>query len=102
MSNTQIIIEAAINSGFYNEMEIESLLKEGKMPEFHTYTVWKQMGFCPRKGAHGYETRLWRKKNKNSGTSEAEIGEDERNREFYLTKAFLFHVSQCVPINQTS
>ncbi len=102
MNNANIIIQAALNAGFYTESEMEALLEEGKMPEFHTYAIWKQMGLCPRKGTHGYETRLWRKKDKKSDINEEEVNEEERNCDFYLTKAFLFHISQCEPITISS
>ena len=100
MNNANIIIQAAIQAGYYTESEMKSLLEEGKVPEFHTYAVWKQMGLCPKKGEHGYEIRLWRKKVKRCDAKEVDIGEEENGREFYMTKAFLFHISQCIPIDQ--
>lgn len=93
MNNANIIIQAAIQAGYYTESEIVTLLTEGKMPEFHTYTIWNQLGLCPKKGSHGYETRLWKKKK-----CTVKENDTECDQGFYLTKALLFHISQCEPI----
>ncbi len=94
MNNSQIIINEAIASGYYTKEQIEELAAEGKMPEFHTYAIWKNVfGMVPKRGSKGWETRLWRRKNKKPDTEEESEGSD-LNKSFYLTKSFLFHISQ--------
>lgn len=103
MNNMTIIANACVAAGFLTEDEINNLISEGQDIPFHTSAVWKKyFNMIPCKGQHGYETRIWRKKNNRNDVNEKEISEEERNREFYLTKAYLFHISQCVPITQTS
>ena len=94
MNNTQIIANEAVASGFFTEEEVAELVEEGKDIPFHTFAVWKAAGFVPKAGTHGWECRLWRKKNTKSNVDENEATEEERKREFYLTKSFLFHISQ--------
>ena len=99
MNNTNIIANAAVAAGFLTEEEVANLISEGDDIPFHTCAVWKQMGLCPKIGARGYATNLWRKKDKHGDVNE-EIGEKERDQKFYLAKAVLFHISQCIPIDQ--
>lgn len=98
MNNSQIICQEAIASGFYTEDEVNELLSVGKLPEMHTFAVWKAVyGMVPMRNQHGWECRLWRRKNKNQDDSEAsdsETDEGAQTRDFYLTKSFLFHISQ--------
>ena len=62
MNNTQIIEQAAVESGFYSQEEVEKLTAEGKEIPFFTATAWKRKGYVPKEGIQGFETRLWRKR----------------------------------------
>lgn len=103
MNNAEIICNEAIASGFYTQEEVEELLSEGLMPEMHTFAVWKsQFNMVPRVGQHGWECRLWRRKNKKDDIEEQqEASEKDKNKDFYLTKSFLFHISQVEKIKDT-
>ena len=94
MNNMQIIANEAVASGFFSEEEVRVLIEEGKDIPFHTYAIWKSIGFAPKAGSCGWECRLWRKKNAKSNIDDNEVTEEERSNEFYLTKSFLFHISQ--------
>ena len=94
MNNIQIIIRDAVASGYFTEDEVGRLLSEGKDIPFHTYAIWKARGMVPKKGSHGYETMLWRKKGKKPDDADnSEVCEEKDG--FYLTKSYLFHISQC-------
>lgn len=102
MNNMQIIVNEAIASGFFSKEEIKGLIESGKDIPFHTYAVWKSMGFVPMAGTHGWECRLWRKKKNKKEVDEkemAEVTDDEQKRDFYLTKSYLFHISQVEKMN---
>ena len=101
VNNMEIIANEAVASGFFKKEEVEELLENGEDIPFHTYAIWKAAGFVPRAGVHGWECRLWRKKNKaKEETEEEKASEEERKRDFYLTKSFLFHVSQVKRIEE--
>ncbi len=106
MNNEQIIMQTALAHGLYTEEEIQDYLMQGKEIPLHTFAVWKSKGLVPKKGEHGIETRLWkkRKKIKISKDTEESTGqaEDLSKGEYYLTKAYLFNRDQVVPINQGS
>ena len=103
MTNAEIICNEAIASGFYTKEEVEELLSEGLMPEMHTYAIWKtQFNMVPRAGQHGWECRLWRRKNKKDDIEEQqEASEVDKNKDFYLTKSFLFHISQVEELKES-
>lgn len=100
MTNEQIIIDTAISLGIYDEEEIEEFLeKQGTLP-LHTFAVWKTLGYVPKKGVHGYETRLWKRKTKKQDDTDKEKISEENRKDFYLTKAFLFDISQVEKIKE--
>lgn len=94
MTNEQIIIDTAISLGLYDEEQIEEFLEEQGTLPLHTFAVWKSLGFVPKKGTHGYETRLWKHKTKKKDENEKEEISEDNKKDFYLTKAFLFDISQ--------
>lgn len=71
-------------------MRFHSTLFRDGLEEAHTYKI--------KKGEHGIETRLWRKKRKSEADREkTEVQSDEaadQRRDFYLCKAFLFRADQ--------
>lgn len=93
MNNMQIIMNEAIASGYFTEDEVIKMIESGEDIPFHTYAVWKNNGMVPKSGSHGWECKLWRKKCKKEG-DEKEMDSEEVNKDFYLTKSFLFHISQ--------
>ena len=55
-----------------------------------------------KKGEHGYQTRLWKKKKRKNQEPKDENGQEmPADRDFYLTKAFLFRRDQVEPIPDT-
>ena len=87
MSNSEIIIKTAITYGIYTEEQIQGFIENGEEIPFHTLQGWSQRGFKIKKDEHGYETKLWKskeKKNKKNNDSEKPC------MQFYLAKAFLF------------
>ncbi len=94
MNNNAIIMQEALASGFFTEEELQSLLEAGKEIPFHTYAGWKRKGMVPKAGSHGWQTRLWKRKSVTDDNAETD------NNGFFLTKSFLFHISQCEPINE--
>ena len=98
MNNMQIIAQEAVASGLFTKQDIEGLLDEGRDIPFHTFSVWKSRGLVPRKGSHGWETRLWKRKVKKDGGDKNATKEDGEG--FYLAKSFLFHIDQCEPIQE--
>ena len=92
MNNEQIIAHIAIESGYLTPERVEELINDGQEIPLHTLQGWAHRGFDIKKGEHGIEARIWRKRDKNK----KEDNEVE-NRDFYLTKAFLFTADQIVP-----
>lgn len=100
MNNAMIIANEAVASGFYTEEEVKKLISEGRDIQFHTCAVWRdRYNMVPVKGSRGWETWLWRKKNKNSRTDKEESEKSEIGIDFYLARSFLFHITQCRPIS---
>lgn len=97
MTNEQIIYEIAVQ--LYGDVAVQRMIEEdGEIP-LHTVQGWARRGpYKIKKGEHGIETRLWRKKKKSEVEGEkAEVQSDEtadQKRDFYLCKAFLFQADQ--------
>ena len=100
MNNSQIIEQAAIDSGFFTPAEVERLVAEGKQIPFFTYTMWKKKGYVPREGCHGFQTKIWKKRktDQRNGSS----GEENPEGCFFKVKCSLFHESQVVAVDATS
>ena len=98
MNNEQIIQEAALSLGLYTEEEIEDYAMQGESLPFHTFTVWKSKCMVPKKGVHGYEVHLWkRRKKKEVSEEDPEVideTEDMKKGAYYKTKAILFNKDQ--------
>ncbi len=89
MTNKQIIADIAVS--IYGEDVVMTMIDSGEDIPLHTLKGWEARGpYKVKKGEHGIETRLWkkRKKKKNEETDE------ESDSDFYLTKAFLFRKDQ--------
>ena len=80
MTNEQIIYEIAVQ--LYGDAAVQRMIEEdGEIP-LHTVQGWAQRGpYKIKKGEHGIETRLWRKKKK----SEVE-GEKAERKVFCKSK----------------
>ena len=99
MNNSEIIANEAVASGFFTETEIEELTRSGQDIPFHTFAGWKARRMVPKSGSHGWETRLWKKKNQKKPGEEAAPDLD-KNEGFYLAKSFLYHISQCEEVKE--
>lgn len=89
MNNEQIITNIAIS--IYGEEVVASMIENGDDIPLHTIKGWAARGpYRIKKGEHGIEARLW-KKRKNKDASETD---EEAKSEFYLAKAFLFSKDQ--------
>ena len=100
MNNMEIIMSEAVASGYFEEAEVLRLVEEGEDIPFHSYSRWNKMGYKVKKNAVGWPCRIWRKKDKKSEVEEKEATEEERKRDFYLTKSFFFHISQCEKVGE--
>lgn len=92
MNNTQIIEQAAVESGFFTKEEVEQLSSEGKPIPFYTQTTWKKKGYIPKEGINGYKAILWKKKP--SARVDTGTVEDNLSGSFYKVQCHLFHSSQ--------
>ena len=90
-------MQEAVASGYCTPEEVEKLTADGKDIPFHTFSHWKKKGLVPKEGSHGWETKLWRRKEKQN-PDHADSEDDVSNQGFYLQKSFLFHISQCEPL----
>ena len=98
MNNEQLIAAAAIEYGLYTEEQVDEILEcRGSLP-LHSFSIWKTLGFVPKKGSRGYETYLWKKKTKKKTEEKEQITEENKN-DFIKVKTFLFDISQCEPLN---
>lgn len=96
MTNTEIIINEAVENGLYTMEQIENILASGHMIPLHTFQAWKSAGYIVKKGEHArITTRLWRFTNKSKKNNEADENTDGTDNEhYYLAKAFLFTSDQ--------
>ena len=99
MNNEQIIYEIAV--GRFGEDAVENMIAEhGEVP-LHTMQGWALRGnYRVKKGEHGLECRLWKKKKRkkseeeSTDTKDANNEENTDNRDFYLCKSYLFRADQ--------
>ncbi len=90
MNNEQIIKNAAIE--MLGEETVGRILSsQGEIP-VHTLKGWNLRGFNVKKGEHGYEIRLWKKKHKKE--PEDDTLQLPNNTDFCLCKAYLFTQDQ--------
>ena len=109
MTNSQIIVNEAINAGLYTENEIKAFVKEHGFSPVNTFVEWKKLGFIVKKDEKAkIKTKLWKYTNyKAQKLTEEEyakmsqimdISKDtevpEKQNHYYLTSASLFDFSQ--------
>lgn len=89
MTNQQIIADIATT--VYGEDAVVSMIENGEDIPIHTVKGWAARGpYRIKKGEHGLEARLWKKRKKKDNAEK----DEESNGEFYLAKAFLFSRDQ--------
>lgn len=99
MNNEQMIVAAAIKYGLYTEEQIDKILEEQGTLPVHSFGIWKTLGFVPKKGSHGYEAYLWKKKTKKQPDEDEEVTEDIK-KDFVKVKTFLFDIRQVESLNK--
>lgn len=101
MTNEQIIADIA--ASIYGEDAVLNMIESGEDIPLHTVKGWAARGpFRVKKGEHGLETRLWKKRKKKdvSSDDDEEQSEETTNRDFYMAKAFLFRGDQVEIVNE--
>ena len=91
MNNAKIIAQIAICNGIYSEADLNDMFEKGQEIPLHTYKGWKDRGMNVRKGEHGIECKLWKKKTAKKNDEDKGSSEDDG---FYLTKSYLFTIEQ--------
>lgn len=99
MTNQQIIAKEAVRNGIFTEEEVTEMMEAGDEIPLHTLQGWRIRKCKVKKGEHGLETRLWKRKNRKMSKEENEE-ETEEHRDFYMTKAYLFTDDQVEEINE--
>ena len=101
MNNDEIIANVAISKGLLTPDEINDLLEAGKEIPLHTFRGWEAAGkragvtYRIKKGEHGIETKLWKKKmTKKTDSDTKDPATSDTKDEFYLAKAYLFWKDQ--------
>ena len=112
MNNEQLIMNIAIAHGLYTPEEAQKVIaEEGELP-LHSLLGWKKRspaGFEYRikKGEHGIETRLWKRKTgkqieEGEPKDEVEKEEEPTRRYYYLAKTYLFAEGQVELVKNNS
>ena len=90
MTNEQIIYEIAVQ--LYGDAAVQRMIEEdGEIP-LHTVQGWAQRGpYKIKKGEHGIETRLWRRKKKAKSAEPEKMNEQDgenanENRDFCFVR----------------
>ncbi len=93
MTNEQIIADIAAT--IWGEKAVEEMMIKGEIP-LHTAKSWNDRGFMIRKGQHGIQTRLWKKRKKKNSSDDEMYDQEQipKNQDFYLAKAYLFRGDQ--------
>lgn len=106
MTNEKIIEEIAIQ--VYGEEAVIKLISEGLEIPLHTVQGWNQRSggkLRVKKGEHGIECRLWKKKNckkkESKNEDNDEHSENPTDRDFYLCKSYLFRADQVEHVKET-
>lgn len=93
MTNEEIITEIAMK--IYGEDAVNEMIETGKEIPLHTLQGWAARGpYKIKKGEHGIETRLWKKKKRKKDKEQDEEDKEETKEEFYLVKSYLFTQEQ--------
>ena len=105
MTNEQIIKEIAVQ--VYGEEKVMKMLEAGMEIPLHTVQGWNMRGpYKIKKGEHGLETKLWRKRKRKADEKNSKKNEDsdaetaDNNKDFYLCKAFLFRADQVEKVDK--
>ncbi len=102
MTNDKIIADIAVS--IFGEDAVASMIENGEDIPLHSAAGWAGRGpFRVKKGEHGLETRLWKKrkkKNKEASPDDEEPTEEANNRDFYMAKAFLFRGDQVENVSE--
>lgn len=100
MNNEQLIFNIAIANELYTQEEAEQIIADhGELP-LHSLAGWKQRSpagfeYKIKKGEHGLETRLWKKRKKGKMEDDSNQNEEMTGKKyFYLAKTFLFTENQ--------
>ena len=93
MTNTQIIAEIA--ASIYGSEAVNRMIENGEEIPLHTLKGWEARGnFRIRKGEHGYETKLWKKRRKGKDDDTSDNQNTEDAGDFVLVKSYLFRFDQ--------
>lgn len=98
MTNEKIIFDIAAT--LWGIDVVQDMIIKGKDIPLHTLQNWSDRGYRVKKGEHGIETRLW-KKRKSKDVLEEDADQISNNNNFYLTKAFLFRGDQVIKIDES-
>lgn len=104
MNNEKLIINAAVQHGLYTIEEVEEIIAEkGELP-LHSASGWKKRSpagyeYRIKKGEHGLETRLWKKRKVQKNKKDDSKQKDDTQKKveksyFYLAKTYLFTLKQ--------
>ena len=105
MTNFEIIVNDAIVNGFTSAEKVNDLLANGDDVPFHTFQVWKSMGYMVKKGQHAlFVSRIWDKKYyqkiKEWKANHDENSDEEMPRQ-WKTNAYIFGADQVQPMNKS-
>lgn len=83
MTNSQII--EGVARSIYGDEAVDNMISSGMEIPLHTVQGWNSRGsYRVKKGEHGIETRLWKKK------TVKDTDDEGTDQGFYLAKAYLF------------
>ena len=98
MTNQQIIEDIA--KTIYGEDAVAKMVASGEEIPLHTLKGWQSRGaYRIKKGEHGIETRLWKKRT-NIAAESNDPDSEKRNPDFYKAKAYLFSIEQVEKLDQ--
>lgn len=96
MTNSQIITNAAIDSGIFTAEQAEAILSTGRRLPLHTFNEWKSLGYIVKKGEKAkLKIEIWKKSNKKI-TAENENGDEVEadTGRFYKKLSHFFTLDQ--------
>ena len=104
MTNTTIIVNAALDAGIFTEEQIKQYLESiGELP-LHTFNGWKERGFVVRKGQKAaLKCDIWKYSKKTetvpAKTPEGKETEQEIDINHYYKKlSHFFTIAQVEPV----
>lgn len=102
MNNEKLIFNIAIANELYTQEEAEQIIADhGELP-LHSVQGWKHRSpagyeYRIKRGEHGLETRLWKKRKGKKVVEDDDTAQDEAEigkKYFYLAKTYLFTEKQ--------